>query len=108
MNKFKILKYWGYFTLTICVSLILMLVSGLVIYSYTPSLEPVITNKMEKSDTVEVVKQPIIINNSTVEKTTIIQSTEPVKPEPVKIEIDKPQSVVTPPIIDTTKTKDTL
>lgn len=103
MNKFKILKYWGYFTLTICVSLILMLVSGLVIYSYTPSLEPVITNKMEKSDTVEVVKQPIIINNSTVEKTTIIQSTEP-----VKIEIDRPQSVVTPPIIDTTKTKDTL
>ena len=118
MNKFNLLKYWGYLILGIPTVLILFMVTGLFIYLSHPTPETRIITKIEKGDTVEVVKQPIIINNPVIEKstTTIIQPAE-VKPEPVKSEPVKPSPVqehtahpelVTPPVIDTTKTKDTL
>jgi len=114
MNKFNLLRYWGYLILGIPTALILFVVTGLFIYLSHPTPETRIITKIEKGDTVEVVKQPIIINNPVIEKsttttTTIIQPAEvnaepaEVKPEPVK-----PKPVVTPPVIDTTKTKDTL
>ena len=112
MNKFNLLKYWGYLILGVPTALVLMFVTGLYIYLANPTPETRVVTKVEKADTVEVVKQPIIINNPVVEKsttttTTIIQPSE-VKPEPVKTEPVKPAPVVTPPVIDTTKTQDTL
>lgn len=121
MNKFILLKYWGYLILSIPTVLILFMVTGFFIYLSNTTPKTRVITKIEKGDVVEIVKQPIIINNPVVEKsttttTTIIQPAE-VKPEPVRSEPVKTPPVqehtahpelVTPPVIDTTKTQDTL
>ena len=110
MDKFKTLKYWGYIILIIPLTLLVMI--GIAFYSYlSEPVNQISTNtKVSKTDTVQLVKQPIIINNPVVEKqtTTIVTTPEVVKPEPVKTEPVKPTIVNTPPVIDTTKTKDSL
>jgi len=112
MNKFKILKYWGYSILLIPTIISVFIVYGTIKYVTTPDL-PFAKQEKKNTDTVIVVNQPIQITNPIVEKTTNNNTTiitkdatpvvEPVKPEPVKqIPVVKPQP------IDTTKTKDTL
>lgn len=112
MNKFKILKYWGYGILFIPTVITVFIVYGTIQYITTPDL-PFANQEKKNTDTVIVVNQPIQITNPIVEKTTNNNTTiitkeavpvvEQVKPEPVK-----QTSVVKPQPIDTTKIKDSL
>ena len=112
MNKFNILKFMGYSILLFPTLLLLMGISvGVSTFFATKSdsIEVVEVKPEKKTDTVIVVTPPIQITNPVVEKTTnntttIINQTPPVMEQPKN---EKPV-VVTPPIIDSTKTNDTL
>lgn len=110
MGNFKTLRYLGYIILIIPLALSVMMVIAFYSYLSEPVNQIPTNTKVSKPDTVELVRQPIIINNPVVEKqtTTIVTTSEVVKPEPVKTEPVKPTIVNTPPVIDTTITKDSL
>lgn len=106
MNKFKILKYYGYLILGIPTVFFLMVISGVFVYISTPKEKIVNVVKevpIEKEVPVEkVVERTTTTNNNTT--TTIIQQPQTL---PVKPEITKPEPVIKKEPIDTTKSHDT-
>jgi hypothetical protein len=109
MNKFKILKYYGYLALGIPTALFLVFVSGLFVYISTPKEKIVNVVKevsVEKKVPVEKVVERTTTNNNTTTTTTIIQQpqTPQIKFEPTQ---PKPEPVIKKEPIDTTKSHDT-
>jgi len=109
MNKFKILKYYGYLALGIPTLLFLVFLSGLFVYISTPKEKIVNIVKevsVEKKVPVEKVVERTTTNNNTTTTTTIIQQpqTPQIKFEPTQ---PKPESVIKKEPIDTTKSHDT-
>jgi hypothetical protein len=110
MNKFKILKYYGYLALGIPTALFLVFVSGLFVYISTPKEKIVNVVKeiaVEKKVPVEkVVERTTTNNNTTTTTTTFIQQpqTPQIKSEHIQ---PKPESVIKKELIDTTKSHDT-
>ncbi len=109
MNKFKILKYYGYLILGIPSALLLFIMSGTFVYLATPKEKIVNVVKevpVETKVPVEKVVERTTTTNNNTTTTTIIQQPQalPVKSEPVVV---KPEQVIKKEPIDTTKSHDT-
>lgn len=109
MNKFKILRYYGYIILGIPTLLFMFFMSGFFIYLSRPNEKTVVIKQEAKRDTVIVLQQPI--ESKTIEKTTTNNSTtiiqQPETPKQTEIQVVKPEPVIKKQPIDTTKTHDT-
>ena len=104
MNKFKILKYYGYLALGIPTLLFLVFLSGLFVYISTPKEK--IVNIVKEVSVEKKVPVEKVVERTTTNTTTIIQQpqTPQIKFEPTQ---PKPEPVIKKEPIDTTKSHDT-